>query len=143
MGAKEQQHVELFQQASVGIGPHGGGLANIMFLPESTTSTSTSSTSSRCANNNKKDIRLELLEFVTSPNPNSFFSNYNSIYTTSPWVEYQQVLFVAPSDAQTTYVDMDSFEDALLDIFGGLTDANAVIPILLPPTRNNNNTKQL
>lgn len=113
--APMREQIELFRSATVVIGPHGGGLANMLFMP-----------SSPCH-------KPKVLEFVTSldtpevHNGGSYANNYYTIFSTCEWMEYHQLLFVPPSNSETTFVDIASFQDALLDIFGGVKDEHAIV----------------
>jgi hypothetical protein len=113
-----ETQVNLFKRASVIIGAHGGGLANIFY--------STPPSVSSCGE------RTKVLEFVTGldtpqvQNGGSFASTYYTIFTTCPWVELHQMLCVPPSDKKTTYVDMDTFQRTLLELLGGQRDAHSI-----------------
>ena len=103
-----QDQIDLFQSASVVIGPHGGGLANLLFtLPIGNTCQS----------------RPKVLEFVTSRATkvlqNGLPSNsYYYLFKTIPWIEYHSILYTSESTLETTFVNEKSYHDALLSIFG-------------------------
>jgi hypothetical protein len=110
-----KEQLELFRSANVIIGPHGGGLANLLFTRPALS----------C------ERRPKVLEFITNPDTpsiqaGSFRNSYHTIYSTCPWVEFHQLLFVAPSDRGTTFVDMGSFNDALYSILGRNTESSHV-----------------
>jgi len=101
-----EEQIDLFQSATVVIGPHGGGLANVLFtLPGKT-----------CAE------RPKVLEFVTSGATQQLQnglpqSSYYTLYQSMPWVELHNVLYSPDSTFETTKVNEESFYDALFAIF--------------------------
>ena len=101
------EQLKLFESATTIIGPHGGGLANILLTTPAST----------C----KK--RPKVLEFVTSQETprvqrGDLVASYYTLYATSPWIELHQVLFESRSNEHETFISMDSFEEALKSIFG-------------------------
>ena len=99
-----QQQYELMQSASVLIGPHGGGMANSLFLPAG----------DNCVN------RPKMLEFTCGHSPNCIVQNggghRNSYFyqASAPWLDYHQVCYNASrSSKSTTYVQLDAFKAAL------------------------------
>jgi len=106
------EQIKLFASATVVIGPHGGGLANILLMapPEDRAFGS-------CAQ------RPKVLEFVTnSRTPNvqggyTMGATYFTLYATCPWVELHQIFFMPRSNAEVTYIDMNALEDSLKYIF--------------------------
>jgi hypothetical protein len=104
----------LFRSASTVIGPHGGGLANLLWL----TPNQGVSDEGGCPN------RPKVLEFVTNaavPDVHGGYclTSYYTMFATAPWMEYHQVLFQPPSDRQKTRVSLGDVRDALITMFGG------------------------
>jgi len=98
--------IKLFHSATTVIGPHGGGLANILLMAPS----------SSCGE------RPKVLEFVTSTQTpkvqnGDFNASYFTFYATCPWVELHQVLFTPPSDGESTFINLDALDDALKSLF--------------------------
>jgi hypothetical protein len=105
--------IELFQKARVIIGPHGGGLANILL---------TAAYDDAGAGVKGQDVdcasRPKVLEFATSPDTpqiqeGQFAISYHTLYAQAPWVEYHQLFFDKTSSAVKTFVDMNTFRRAL------------------------------
>ena len=107
-----EQQVDLFRSASVVIGSHGGGMANLLFM----------NPGHHCYDSTTKP---KVLEFLTNPDTplvqsGVYFKTYYNLYSTIPWVEYHHVLYVPPSGLNTVdgyFVDLDEFQAALDDIF--------------------------
>jgi hypothetical protein len=117
LSLKEQ--VDLFQSATIVIGPHGGGLANMLFMLPSG--------SPDCAD------RPKVLEFVTSAATPDVqdglrWMTYYNMYATTAWVEFHNILYAPGSTKKSTFVDLDSFHDALVSTFGN-TKRNAITAI--------------
>jgi len=98
--------VALFRSATIVIGPHGGGLANLIFTAQA----------------NDCDSRPKLLEFVTSidtPEVQNGINiwSYHALFSTLPWMDYHKLLFVKPSNSQTTMIHMPTFRRALTKLF--------------------------
>jgi hypothetical protein len=118
-----EQQIELFQSANLVIGAHGGGLANLLFLLPSTTSspaavagTNHSSASSLCQE------RPKVLEFLTNPSTpevqfGTLMKTYYILYSTANWAEYHHVLYTPPSDGQVTFINIREFREALQAMF--------------------------
>ena len=101
-----EDQVELFYSASVIMGPHGGGLANMLFAH---------------AGKSCED-RVKVLEFVTSKatpmvQDGMRRMSFYSYYETAPWVEFHNVLFVPPSNGDVTFVNELDFADAVNAVF--------------------------
>ena len=112
-----KQQVQLFQSASLVIGPHGGGLANLLF--------SSMSTSSEC------NERTKVLEFSTSPiTPRVQFGtlnrSYYNLFSTCPWLDYHHVWFTSESNEHTTYVDSIVVRNALLQLLGNIDSQESI-----------------
>jgi hypothetical protein len=98
--------IRLFQSASMVIGAHGGGLANLLFAARSET----------C------EDRPKVLEFATNPLTPSIQHgkvsvSFYTIYSKCPWLDFHQLWYVPPSDAGTTFVDLGEFFHALVQLF--------------------------
>ena len=109
------EQIDLFRSATTVIGPHGGGLANILFMMPS----------SSCIS------RPKVLEFVTSPETprvqfGYFWASYFELYSTVPWVELHHVLFKPPSNEDTTYVNLDSVQIAINALFDESNNNSAI-----------------
>jgi len=96
--------VKLFYSATVVIGPHGGGLANVLWMAEK-----------ECEN------RPKVLEFATSPQSpavqnGTFDVSYHTLYSQLPWVEFHQIFFTPESTRDVTFIDMGQLRRALQNI---------------------------
>ena len=119
-----EEQILLFHSATTVIGPHGGGLANILLMAPSKVT-------------NDKNVcqeRPKVLEFVTnSETPQvqkgDIVATYYTLYSTCPWVELHQVLFVPPSNPDFTFIDMDAFDDALKSILGGSSSSSYAVSV--------------
>ena len=97
-----QEQIVLFRSASVVIGPHGGGLANILWM----------------ASSDNCESRPKVLEFATSPQSRQvqygdFKVSYHTLYPQVPWVEFHQLFFTSRSTKEITFLDLDQLRDAL------------------------------
>jgi len=101
-----EAQIDLFQSATIIIGPHGGGLANLLFtLPGAT-----------C------ESRPKVVEFITSGATEQLqhgMPTYTFYYffQTIPWLELHNVFFAEDSTENSTLVNLRSFHDAVFDIF--------------------------
>jgi len=98
--------VKLFHSATTVIGPHGGGLANILLMAPSLS----------CGE------RPKVLEFITSAQTpqvqnGDFNASYFTFYSTCPWVELHQILFTPPSNGTSTFINLDTLDEALDSLF--------------------------
>jgi hypothetical protein len=99
--------IRLFQSASMAIGAHGGGLANLLFAARPET----------C------EDRPKVLEFATNSLTPSIHRgkvsvSFYTIYSKFPWLDFHQLWYVPPSDApETTFVDLGEFFHALVRLF--------------------------
>jgi len=98
--------IKLFHSATTVIGPHGGGLANILLMAPS----------SSCGE------RPKVLEFITSAQTpqvqnGDFNASYFTFYSTCPWVELHQILFTPPSNGTSTFINLDTLDEALDSLF--------------------------
>lgn len=105
-GYSIREQIDLFRSASIIIGPHGGGLANILFSHDFKT----------C------EERPKLLEFATSPRSpkvqrGEMATSYHTMYATCPWVEFHNIFFTSESTANMVRIDFGELEDALQDMF--------------------------
>ena len=103
-----QEQAQMFMTATTVIGPHGGGLANILLMKPT---------------RNCQD-RPRVLEFVTSSatpliQAGALIASFYTLYSTCPWLELHELLFTSQSNRDTTYIDMKAFRDAIKTLFGG------------------------
>ena len=101
---------KLFRSASVVIGPHGSGLANIVW----TMATKTKGCKGRVA----------VLEFLCGPRSlhvqngcSTYTKTYFNLFASAPWVNYHHVLYASNSTEIETFINLLSFQVALDSIF--------------------------
>lgn len=97
------EQLDLFRSATMIIGAHGGGLANILF---------SSLDSKSCAE------RTKVLEFKTNhlcPDLQwgSRTQTFYNFYTKAAWIDYHHIHFIPPSDGKTAYIDLEELNGAL------------------------------
>ena len=108
--------IKLFQSADAVIGPHGGGLANLLFLLSA----------------DSCEARPKVFEFITSSKTPEVhegigLKSYYNVYSTCPWAEYYHIHFIPPSsDENGTYVDIGEFSDAIKHIFDNIKKSRAL-----------------
>jgi len=100
------KQVELFQSASMVIGAHGGGLANLIF---------SSLDAKSCAD------RTKVLEFKTNylcPDLQlgKHSTTFYDMFTKAAWTEFHHIHYIPPSDGKTTYIDTEEFNSALISL---------------------------
>jgi len=120
------RQAELFQSASFVIGPHGAGLANIVWLPNLRPylhhSTLPAGTRSSDAEQNCQD-RPRVLEMICGTRSDSvqngcpYWKTFHYIFPFAFWVEYHHVLFAANSSEKATWVQLDELALALDSLF--------------------------
>ena len=109
-----REQMDLFQSANAVIGPHGGGLANLLFLLPS----------------GSGETRPKVLEFITSSNTPKLHSGiiyktFYHIFSSCSWAEYYHLNFVAPSsDSGGAFINMNDFYDAVRFILGKMSEEN-------------------
>jgi Glycosyltransferase 61 len=101
-----QEQIDLFFSASVVIGPHGGGLANLLFTRPGAT----------CAD------RPKVLEFVTTRATSELQGGgsqftYYYFFGSMPWVELHNVFYTKVAEGEITFINEGSFYDAMYAIF--------------------------
>jgi hypothetical protein len=101
-----QHQFDLFRSATVAIGPHGSGLANILWLP----------VADSCQH------RSKVLEFLVRPNQTDIqaggsYKTYMYLYGFPQWAEYHHLYYTADSTSDRLHVDIDMFLEALDDLF--------------------------
>lgn len=118
---------ELYRSATAVIGPHGSGLANIVWMdPSGTPPTSdTQAEASACAHKPK------ILEFLLGPDSTQvhppcstcegipFTRTYYILYSGIPWMDYHHLLYAPNSTEATTYIDLRALESGLDDLWEG------------------------
>lgn len=117
---KIQDQFELFRGANTVIGPHGSGLANIVWMNPSAISAQRESAFAK---------RPVVLEFLLGPDSAHvhppckgckglpFTRTYYQLFSTIPWVDYNHLLYAANSTEATTFIDLDTLEMALSNIW--------------------------
>lgn len=108
-----QQQASLFGDAAVVVGPHGGALANLLWLP------------SQAARQPECDTRPAVLEFVCGNRSRAvqagcpYAPSYWTLFSSAPWVDYHQLAFTSRSTEATTWLDLEELAGALAAIFAG------------------------
>jgi hypothetical protein len=121
-----KEQVALFQSASLVIGAHGGGLANLLFsTPPPPTPTPEVDPPANQKNKDFCQQRTKVLEFTTSPLTPDFQSgtlnrSYYNLMSTGRWLDFHHVWFSSKSTRDTTLVDIPAFRHALLVLLGGV-----------------------
>lgn len=101
-----RKQFELFSQAKLVIGPHGTGIANVMWMQNGST----------CSD------RPHVLEFICSTrsvenfqcSPTSIpYKTYWAYEGMAPWVKYHHILFTGNTTPDFTYIDIDDLSLAL------------------------------
>lgn len=99
----------LYRSASVVIGPHGGAMANIVWMMGSRISSCNS--------------RVAVLEFLCGPRSAAvqkgcpYGKTFFNLYATAPWVDYHHVMYAPNSTSKTTFIHTNDFRIALDSIF--------------------------
>jgi hypothetical protein len=101
-----EQQIALFRTATTVIGPHGGGLSNLFWIPDAPS----------C------ETRPRVLEFLISPQTRKVQRGYlgkswYKLYSTAPWLDYHDIFLVPPSDPDTLYISLDDLDEALTVLF--------------------------
>ena len=102
----QKNQAKLFRSAQVAIGPHGSGLANVMWMQPSP---------------NSNNLRPQVLEFVTSPRSpkvqkGSKNGTYWFLFGSMPWLDYYHIRYKKESSEEpgkATYIDLPALEMAL------------------------------
>ena len=101
----------LFSSATMFVGPHGGGVANIIFM-----------NSIRASTSDKCDSRPQVLEFTPgrrSGHVHWAFASYYDHYYGPTWIEYHMLQFRANSSKSYTSIDVDEWNMAMRAVFSG------------------------
>jgi hypothetical protein len=101
-----EHQFDLFRTARFVIGPHGSGLANILWLPGAET----------C------EERPKVLEFLVQPTQTDIqvggsLKTYMYLYGFPKWVDYHHIYYTSYSTSQRMSVDVHLFVQALDNIF--------------------------
>jgi len=111
-----QEQFRLFRSADVVIGAHGGALANVCWMGIGSSSFSNSS-----------HLTPAVVEFMIGPGTSSIQHNhgqnysktYYNLYAGAFWINrYEHVLFAQNSTEDASYIDLNSLERALDEIWG-------------------------
>jgi hypothetical protein len=101
-----QQQMDIFRHASTIIGPHGSGLANVMW---------TNPFPKEC------DKRVQMLEFVPGIDSaivqSPLYNGYYWVMRGMP-VDWNQILYAGNSTADTTFIDFSDLEHAIDSMWG-------------------------
>ena len=102
LSIKEQ--FDIFSQADTAIGPHGSGLANIIWMD------------GRC------DSGTKVLEFASSERTRNIQSGshwgYYLLYGTMPWIDYNYMYYLEGSEENAMYIDLAVLEQTLDAMWG-------------------------
>jgi hypothetical protein len=103
-----QEQFDIFSEADTAIGPHGSGLANVIWMDP------------RCK------AGVKVLEFASSERTkhvqNGSIWGYWLLYGTLPWIDYHYIYYTERSHdnpARGLYIDIQAFEEALDEMLGG------------------------
>ena len=101
-----QHQFDLFRTATIAIGPHGSGLANILWLPAV----------------DSCDQRSKVLEFLVQPSQADIqfggsFKTYMYLFGFPRWVNYHHMYYTNDSTPDLLYVEVALFLEALDDLF--------------------------
>eukprot|EP00965_Chrysotila_dentata_P257812 6213012-Pleurochrysis_carterae.AAC.3 len=120
------EQARLFQAASFVLGPHGSGLANVLWLPNVKPYLRLSNPQPGRRNSDAEHSchhRPSVLEFIcgersavvqyTCPHEKTYWFLYAVVF----WAEYHHILFAPNSTKMATYVRLDELELALDHIF--------------------------
>ena len=105
------RQAKLFGNADAVIGPHGAGMANVLWLPTST-STSTSMHLRGCD-------RPRVLEFVCGQrsaavqNGCPYARTHWAMFATAPWVKWHHQFFTDKSSPSVTWIDLQELRASL------------------------------
>mmetsp|Transcript_444 Transcript_444/g.1024 ORF Transcript_444/g.1024 Transcript_444/m.1024 type:complete len:418 (+) Transcript_444:303-1556(+) len=104
-----EEQFDLFTSAETLIGPHGGAFANIMWMGLLET-----------------ERRPNVLEFLIGPESHQvqpskslipFRKTFYTLFNGASWVNYYHVLYAPNSTHMNTYINLQSFNDALDNIW--------------------------
>lgn len=117
-----EHQFDLFRSASIAIGPHGSGLANILWLPAA----------------DSCNRRSKVLEFLVQPSQTDIqvggsFKTYMYLYGFPEWVEYHHLYYTSDSTRDLLRVDLDLFVEALDDLFRDGASTAGPTRVLAPP----------
>lgn len=102
-----QEQFKIFSEADTAIGPHGSGLANIIWMDP------------RC-NAGIKVLEMASSERTMHVQKGSIWG-YWLLYGTLPWIDYHYVYYTENSDdnpARGVFIDIQAFEEALDEMWG-------------------------
>lgn len=117
-----QHQFDLFRTTSIAIGPHGSGLANILWLPGVES----------C------EDRSKLLEFLVQPKQEDIqaggsYKTYMYLYGFPQWVNYHHLFYTDDSTSDKMKVDLVLFTEALDELFGdGNVNKGSTRQLVLP-----------
>jgi len=130
MSVKNQQR--LFSTVTTAIGPHGSGLANVLWMLPKRNGEFRSMTNHSCDpfGNGIRFLRSQVLEFLISPDSGQvqpmstgfgtdFRKTYYDLYAQSSFLEYWHVLYAANSTGSVTFINLDAFALALDKMWEG------------------------
>ena len=99
-----EDQFDIFSSADTAIGPHGSGLANIIWMDP------------RC------NAGTKVLEFASSSHSTSIqggsFWGYYMLYGSLPWIDYHYMYYMKDSESNAMHLDLVVFEQTLDDLWG-------------------------
>ena len=99
-----EDQFDIFSSADTAIGPHGSGLANIIWMDP------------RC------NAGTKVLEFASSSHSTSIqggsFWGYYMLYGSLPWIDYHYMYYMEGSDEKNMHLDLVVLEQTLNELWG-------------------------
>ena len=99
-----EDQFDLFSSADTAIGPHGSGLANVIWMDP------------RC------NAGIKVLEFASSSRTHNIqtgsFWGYWMLYGSLPWIDYHYMYYMKDSESNAMHLDLVVFEQTLDDLWG-------------------------
>lgn len=93
---------ELFSSADLVIGPHGSGLANVIWMDP------------RCSSSKNRPKVLEFASSGRSPSVQTgSYYGYWFLYGSLPWIDYHQLYYTSDSTDTEVFIDPQEFEETL------------------------------
>ena len=101
-----QHQFDLYRTATTVIGPHGSGLANILWLPGA----------------DSCEHRPKVLEFLVQPSmpeiqAGGAYKTYMYLFGFPQWLEYHHLYYTSDSTKESLHIDLQMFSEALDSLF--------------------------
>jgi len=115
----------LFRTAAIVIGPHSGGMANLVWTMGAITNNHNTNHNHTHSKVSGCDSRVAVLEFLCGPDSKRvqpgcpWEKTFYNLFQATPWIDYHHVLYTSKSNHRKTFVDVDAFERALDVMLGG------------------------